>query len=110
MSDANSAPAVTGPGEAKVGAGTKLKLVANSWVLAVVEAGAEAIALAEGFGLDPALFFQAIADGPLDLPYLRMKGQAMAKRATRVPRAMANQCHGRRRTASRRRRMVWARC
>jgi 3-hydroxyisobutyrate dehydrogenase len=64
----------------EAGAGTKLKLVANSWVLAVVEAGAEAIALAEGFGLDPALFFQAIADGPLDLPYLRMKGQAMTRR------------------------------
>lgn len=64
----------------EAGAGTKLKLVANSWVLAVVEAGAETIALAEGFGLDPALFFQAIADGPLDLPYLRMKGQAMTRR------------------------------
>jgi 3-hydroxyisobutyrate dehydrogenase len=64
----------------ETGAGTKLKLVANSWVLAVVEAGAEAIALAEGFGLDPALFFQAIEGGPLDLPYLRMKGQAMTQR------------------------------
>jgi len=64
----------------EAGAGTKLKLVANSWVLAVIEAGAEAIALAEGFGLDPALFFQAIAGGPLDLPYLRVKGQAMTAR------------------------------
>jgi 3-hydroxyisobutyrate dehydrogenase len=31
----------------QAGAGTRLKLVANSWVLAVVEAGAETIALAE---------------------------------------------------------------
>jgi 3-hydroxyisobutyrate dehydrogenase len=62
------------------GAGTRLKLVTNSWVLAVVEAGAETIALAEGLGIDPALFFQAIEGGPLDLPYLRMKGQAIAER------------------------------
>ncbi len=64
----------------EAGAGTRLKLVANSWVLAVVEAGAETIALAEGLGLDPSLFFQAIRGGALDLPYLRMKGQAIAKR------------------------------
>lgn len=32
----------------QAGAGTRLKLVTNSWVLAVVEAGAETIALAEG--------------------------------------------------------------
>jgi len=64
----------------EAGAGTRLKLVTNSWVLAVVEAGAETIALAEGLGLDPALFFQAIEGGTLDLPYLRMKGKAMTER------------------------------
>jgi 3-hydroxyisobutyrate dehydrogenase len=64
----------------EAGAGTRLKLVVNSWVLAVVEAGAETIALAEGLGLDPGLFFQAIEGGPLDLPYLRMKGKAMTER------------------------------
>lgn len=64
----------------QAGAGTRLKLVTNSWVLAVVEAGAETIALAEGLGLDPSLFFQAIEGGALDLPYLRMKGQAIAER------------------------------
>ena len=64
----------------QAGAGTRLKLVTNSWVLAVVEAAAETIALAEGLGLDPSLFFQAIEGGTLDLPYLRMKGQAMARR------------------------------
>lgn len=62
------------------GAGTRLKLVMNSWVLAVVEAGAETIALAEGLGLDPQLMFDALAGGALDLPYLRMKGQAIAAR------------------------------
>lgn len=64
----------------EAGAGSGLKLVTNSWVLAVVAAGAETIALAEGLGLDPALFFQAIEGGTLDLPYLRMKGKAMTER------------------------------
>jgi len=47
----------------QAGVGTSLKLVTNSWVLAVVEAGAETIALAEGLGLDPSLFFQAMTAG-----------------------------------------------
>lgn len=64
----------------EAGAGSRLKLVTNSWVLAVVEAGAETVALAEGLGLDPGLFFKAIEGGALDLPYLRMKGKAMAER------------------------------
>lgn len=64
----------------EAGAGTRLKLVANSWILAIVEAGAETIALAEGLGLDPSLFFAAIEGGTLDLPYLRIKGKAIAER------------------------------
>jgi 3-hydroxyisobutyrate dehydrogenase len=64
----------------EAGAGSRLKLVANNWVLAVVSAGAETIALAQSLGLDPALFFQAIEGGGLDLPYLRLKGKAMIER------------------------------
>jgi 3-hydroxyisobutyrate dehydrogenase len=64
----------------EAGAGSRLKLVTNNWVLAVVEAGAETVAMAEGFDLDPRLFFQAIEGGGLDLPYLRMKGKAMMER------------------------------
>jgi 3-hydroxyisobutyrate dehydrogenase len=64
----------------EAGAGTRLKLVTNSWVLAVVEATAETIALAEGLDLDPGLFFEAIDGGTLDLPYLRMKGKAITER------------------------------
>ena len=64
----------------EAGAGSHLKLVVNSWLLTVVEGGAETIALAEGLGLDPHLLFEAIDGGPLDLPYLRMKGQAMMER------------------------------
>ncbi len=62
------------------GAGTRLKIAINSWVLTVVEGGAETIALAEGLGLDPALIFDAIEGGALDLPYLRMKSKAIVER------------------------------
>jgi 3-hydroxyisobutyrate dehydrogenase len=64
----------------ETGAGTRLKVVVNSWIVTVVEGGAETIALAEGMGVDPALMFEAIEGGALDLPYLRMKGEAIAKR------------------------------
>jgi 3-hydroxyisobutyrate dehydrogenase len=64
----------------EAGTATALKLVTNSWVLAVVEAGAETIALAEGLGFDPGLLFEALDGGTLDLPYLRMKGKAIAER------------------------------
>ena len=64
----------------EAGAGSMLKLVTNSWVLSVTEAAAETIALAEGAGLDPGLFFQAVEGGTLDLPYLRIKGKAITER------------------------------
>jgi 3-hydroxyisobutyrate dehydrogenase len=62
------------------GAGTRLKLVANSWVVTVTEGAAETISLAEGLGLDPSLLFDALDGGALDLPYLRTKGNAMIER------------------------------
>src|SRR6202035_2209994 len=64
----------------EAGGGTRLKLVNNSWLLAVVEAGAETIALAEGLGIRPELFLDSIDGGPLDLPYLRLKAAAIAER------------------------------
>ncbi|HYZ81886.1 MAG TPA: NAD(P)-dependent oxidoreductase, partial [Solirubrobacteraceae bacterium] len=57
------------------GAGTRLKLATNSWVLTVVEGAAESLALAEGLGVDPQLVLEALSGGPLDLPYLQMKGK-----------------------------------
>jgi 3-hydroxyisobutyrate dehydrogenase len=65
----------------EAGTGTKLKVATNSWVLAVVESGAEALALAQGLGIDPRLVLDAISGGPLDLPYLQMKGKAMLERS-----------------------------
>ena len=64
----------------EAGAGTRLKLVTNAWILAVVEGAAEAVALAEGLGLDPGLLLEAVEGGPLDLPYLRTKAAAMRDR------------------------------
>ncbi|MGK5684347.1 NAD(P)-dependent oxidoreductase [Actinoplanes sp. URMC 104] len=56
------------PGEA-----TRLKLVANSWVLALTHAGAETLSLAEALGVDPDRFLELIEGGPLDNAYLRAK-------------------------------------
>jgi 3-hydroxyisobutyrate dehydrogenase len=64
----------------EAGAGSRLKLVTNAWIVAVVEGAAETIALAEGLGLSGEQFFEAIDGGALDMPYLRLKGGAMVKR------------------------------
>ena len=55
------------------GSATRLKLVANSWVLAVTNAAGEVLALAKALGVDPQNFFDAIDGGPLDMGYLRAK-------------------------------------
>ncbi|GGZ37034.1 NAD(P)-dependent oxidoreductase [Streptomyces poonensis] len=55
------------------GSATRLKLVANSWVLAATAATGEVLALARALGVDPRHFFDAIAGGPLDMGYLRAK-------------------------------------
>ncbi|MEU0053785.1 NAD(P)-dependent oxidoreductase [Streptomyces sp. NPDC006309] len=55
------------------GSATRLKLVANSWVIAATAAAGEAMALAQALGVDPQSFFDAIDGGPLDMPYLRVK-------------------------------------
>ena len=64
----------------EAGAGTLLKLVVNTWIVTTVCGAAETIALAEGAGLDPRLLFEAVEGGPLDMPYLRAKGEAMIER------------------------------
>lgn len=61
----------------EVGAGSRLKLAVNAWVLTVVEGVAESLALARELGLDPALFLEAVAGGATDAPYVQAKGRAM---------------------------------
>ncbi|MGH3437618.1 MAG: NAD(P)-dependent oxidoreductase [Sciscionella sp.] len=60
-----------------LGAASKLKLVANNWVLAVTNGTAESIALAKRLGVDPQQFLESISGGALDLPYAHLKGGAM---------------------------------
>src|SRR5579859_5345396 len=64
----------------EAGGGTRLKIALNTWVLTVVEGAAEMLALAEGMGVDPNLVLDALGGGPLDLPYLQMKGKAILER------------------------------
>ncbi len=67
------------------GAGSRLKVVINGWIVGVVTVLAETISLAEALDVDPQLFFEAVADGPLDLPYARMKGAAMIEKSFEDP-------------------------
>src|SRR5215217_2841400 len=63
------------------GTATRMKLVLNTWLLALVEGLAESIALAERLGVDPAKFIEIIDGGPLGPPYAKMKGTMMIERA-----------------------------
>ncbi|MEU5519876.1 NAD(P)-dependent oxidoreductase [Streptomyces sp. NPDC047860] len=62
----------TGEDAAAAGA-TRLKLVANSWVVAATAAVGETLALAKALDVAPDGFFDLIAGGPLDMGYLRAK-------------------------------------
>jgi 3-hydroxyisobutyrate dehydrogenase len=59
------------------GDGTRLKLVANSWVATMVAATAQSIALAQGLGLDPQAFLDMMIGSAVDAPYLHVKGEAI---------------------------------
>ena len=59
------------------GAGSRLKLAANAWVVTVVEGIAESLALARELGVDPRLFLEAVRGGAMDAPYVQLKGTAM---------------------------------
>ena len=61
----------------EAGQGTRLKLVANSWVLTVVEGIAEALTLARALGVEPQRFLDVVKGGAMDAPYVQLKGRAM---------------------------------
>ncbi|MGN6687069.1 MAG: NAD(P)-dependent oxidoreductase [Actinomycetales bacterium] len=61
----------------EAGAGSRLKLVVNTWLLGLLGALADSIRLSELLGLDPAGFLAAIEGGPLFTPYAKLKGGAM---------------------------------
>jgi 3-hydroxyisobutyrate dehydrogenase len=59
------------------GAGTRTKLVMNTWVVALVEGVAETLALARALDVPGERFFEVVGGGPMDVPYAQMKGAAM---------------------------------
>jgi 3-hydroxyisobutyrate dehydrogenase len=61
----------------EAGSGQRLKLVLNAWLLGMTEALAEAIALAEGLGVDPRTFLETIDGAPVGAPYAQLKGPMM---------------------------------
>lgn len=62
---------------AELGAATALKLVCNAWISTLTAALGQSVALADGLGLDPRLFLEAINGGPVDMPYVHVKSAAM---------------------------------
>jgi 3-hydroxyisobutyrate dehydrogenase len=64
----------------EAGRANRLKVAVNVWIVALVEGAAESLALAEGLGIDPKLVIEAVSGGPLDLPYLQLKGGMMLER------------------------------
>lgn len=61
----------------EAGTASRLKLVANSWVLTVLEGIAEALTFARALDLDPEQFLAAVKGGAMDAPYVQLKGNAM---------------------------------
>jgi 3-hydroxyisobutyrate dehydrogenase len=61
----------------EAGAGTRLKLVVNHWLLSLVAALAESIKLAQDIDVDPRAFLEAISGGPVGPAYADLKGAAM---------------------------------
>jgi 3-hydroxyisobutyrate dehydrogenase len=57
--------------------GTRLKLVANNWVLTLTNAVAESFSLAEDLGVDPEDFLSAIEGTATDSAYAHLKGRAI---------------------------------
>ncbi|MGW5685186.1 NAD(P)-dependent oxidoreductase [Nonomuraea sp. NPDC003754] len=61
----------------EVGAATRLKLTTVGFGISLTSVVAEALALAKGLGVDPALFGEVITGGPMDNPYLQAKVKAI---------------------------------
>ena len=61
----------------EAGAGSRLKLVVNNWIVGLLGVLAETVAFAKTIGVDPAKFLETIEGGPLGLPYAQLKGNMM---------------------------------
>lgn len=63
----------------RLGAASALKLVCNTWVASLTAGTAQSVALSRVFGLDPALFLEAISGSASDSPYAHLKGDELLK-------------------------------
>jgi 3-hydroxyisobutyrate dehydrogenase len=63
----------------EAGGGMRMKLVLNSWLLAITAGLAETIALARRLGVDPERFLDVIEGGPVGAPYAELKGRMMVE-------------------------------
>lgn len=61
----------------EAGAGSRLKLVTNSWIAGLLGVLAETVSFAESLDVDPRKFLEVIEGGPLGLPYAQLKGNMM---------------------------------
>jgi 3-hydroxyisobutyrate dehydrogenase len=61
----------------RAGDGSRLKLALNNWLAVLVEGMVETLTLSEALGIDPHVFLEAVADGPMASDYAMAKGSAM---------------------------------
>lgn len=64
----------------EAGAGSRLKLATNTFVVTVTASLAESMSVASALGVAPSTFLEAIAGGPLESPFVAKKGRAMVAR------------------------------
>jgi 3-hydroxyisobutyrate dehydrogenase len=60
--------------------GTRMKIVVNSWLLAMTSGLAEAIAVARALDVEPEQFLEILDGAPMGSPYAQLKGKAMIER------------------------------
>jgi 3-hydroxyisobutyrate dehydrogenase len=63
-----------------VGDGSRLKLALNNWLVVLVEGMSETLTFSAALGLEPHVFLEAIAGGPLAAAYALAKGSAMLEK------------------------------
>ena len=61
----------------EAGAGSRLKLVVNDWIVGLLGVLAETVAFSKTIGVDPLERPETIEGGPLGLPYAQLKGNMM---------------------------------
>ena len=72
------------------GTGTRMKLVANDWIVGCVAVLAETMALAQALDVDGELLLDAIAGSAVDMGYAQVKGRMMLEGSYPVGMSLAN--------------------